>query len=92
MLVPLGWCNTVGKQKETGCLLVLLLFNAVKQTGIIRFTILFYIFCFVKRVKLFEVVLGRVVFVNKELYSIIIIVTISINVGQVCTGISFVGF
>jgi len=47
----------VGKRKETGCLLALLLFNAVKQTGTARFIILLYIFCFVKYVKLFKVVL-----------------------------------
>ena len=90
--MPLGWCNTAGKRKETGCLLALLLFNAVKQTGIIRFVILLCIFCFVKRVELFEVVLGRVAFVSKELYPIVIIVTTGINVGQVCAGTSFVGF
>jgi len=64
-----------------GCLLALLLFNAVKQTGTIRFIILLYIFCFVKRIKLFKVVLRRVAFISKELYLIIIVfVTIGINI------------
>jgi hypothetical protein len=71
----------VGKRKETGCLLALLLFNAVKQTGTTRFVILLRIFYFVKRIKLFEVVLRQVVFVSEEPYPIIIvIVTTGINV------------
>ena len=83
----------VGKRKETGCLLALLLFNTVKQTGTARFVILLRIFYFVKRIKLFEVVLGRVVFVSKEPCPIIIVVvTTGINVGQVYAGTSFVGF
>ena len=61
--------------------------------GITRFVILLHIFCFVKCVELFEVVLRRVVFVNKELcLIIIIIITTGIDVGQVCAGTSFVSF
>jgi hypothetical protein len=72
----------VGKRKETGCLLALLLFNTVKQTGTTRFVILLYIFYFVKYIKLFKVVLRRVVFVSEEPCPIIIIiVTTSINIG-----------
>jgi hypothetical protein len=72
----------VGKRKETGCLLALLLFNTVKQTGTTRFVILLCIFCFIKRIKLFKVVLRRVAFVSKELCLIIIVfITIGINVG-----------
>ena len=65
-----------------GCLLALLLFNTVKQTGTARFVILLYIIYFIKGVKLFKVVLRRVVFISKELYLIItVIVTTGINVG-----------
>ena len=65
-----------------GCLLALLLFNAVKQTGTTRFIILLYIFYFVKRVKLVKVVLRWVAFISKEPCPIIIvIVTIGIDVG-----------
>jgi hypothetical protein len=64
-----------------GCLLILLLFNAVKQMGITRFIILFYIFYFVKYVELFEVILKQVVFVSKELYLIIVFITTDINIG-----------
>ena len=72
----------VGKRKVTGCLLALLLFNTVKQMGTTRFIILFYIFYFVKRIKLFKVVLRRVVFVSEEPCLIItVIVTTSIDVG-----------
>jgi hypothetical protein len=72
----------VGKRKGIGCLLALLLFNIVKQTGTTRFIILLYIFYVVKYIKLFKVVLRRVVFVSKELcLIIIIIITTSINVG-----------
>jgi len=71
----------VGKRKEIGCLLAPLLFNVVKQMGTARFIILLCIFCFVKHVKLFKVVLRRVAFVSEELYPIIVIVTTGINVG-----------
>jgi len=64
-----------------GCLLVLLLFNTVKQISTTRFVILFRIFYFVKYVKLFKVVLKWVVFVSEELCPIIIIVTTGIDVG-----------
>ena len=49
--------------------------------GTTRFIILLYIFYFIKYIKLFKVVLRQVVFVSEELYLIIIIVTIGINVG-----------
>ena len=83
----------VGKRKEIGCLLALLLFNTVKQTGTARFIILLRIFYFVKRIKLFKVVLRRIVFISEELYPIItVIVTTSINVGQVYAVTSLIGF
>jgi len=63
-----------------GCLLALLLFNIVKQIGTARFIILLRIFYFIKYIKLFNVVLRRVVFISKKLCLIIIIVTIGINV------------
>jgi hypothetical protein len=64
-----------------GCLLALLLFNIVKQTGTTRFVILLRIFYFIKGIKLFKVVLRRVVFISEEPYLIIIvIITTSINV------------
>ena len=61
--------------------------------GTTRFIILFYIFCFIKYIKLFEVVLKRVAFVSKELCLIIIIfITTNINISQVYTGTSFISF
>ena len=49
--------------------------------GTTRFIILLYIFCFIKRIKLFKVALRWVVFISKELYPIIIVfITIGINV------------
>ena len=82
-----------GKWKETGYLLAPLLFNTVKQTGTTKFVILLYIFYFMKYIKLFKVVLKQVIFISKELcLIIIIIITTSINIGQVYTKTSFISF